>query len=645
MAGIDSLCKQGFAACEEEDWHEAATQFSEAVSAGKAAVKSGTTAESVGRLATALLGRSTAFRELGRGRGGLQGDPEILKASVSDARAAVSLRQKLGEGVDEAVCTLAEALAASGEHKEAVQVLEDALPKSAKKDGQMASLLESIQMKLVASSERKGELDTACNRQEPPATAKPLLATPQNETAADKAARLKSDIDETVDGRSPGTFRWSSTRVLPDLPALPRSAMSFAHVTARGWGPYLAARGGTQLVTQGQSDPALIDSLSFPLSLAWALKEVDALAPTKVRDTDRLHVVVLGATSKAEVRVWEHTNYWSELDSFFEQRPTIKYYFVGPELDSSSEMEIVQMQPPCATRFLQKHPELTPANTVCVTYNGGFGNFISSGRDELLWSWLPDLLFLADSGFLCVFFCANDYADLQGESVVHSELIGSYFAMEPCRNPFSMATTYGGAPQTSADPEAGDMEWFRGNSFAYVTQGSDVSLRKPLDASDSARQKKLALIVQRCQQRGVIDFSSRKQKAAKLTLSPLRRADTARSPPTGIEMKSEPAKPEAAAGSAQHYQALDKVHPVNSLLFLNDSKTLRLVVELPELDSIAQADLHIAENCVLLRSHIGNYFLQKDLPVKIDDSTASAKFSSKRRQLTVEASVADWGSL
>ena len=29
-------------------------------------------------------------------------------------------------------------------------------------------------------------------------------------------------------------------------------------------------------------------------------------------------------------------------------------------------------------------------------FNGGFGNFVSSGRQELFWSWLPDLLFLAE---------------------------------------------------------------------------------------------------------------------------------------------------------------------------------------------------------------------------------------------------------
>ncbi|RHY30234.1 hypothetical protein DYB32_004482 [Aphanomyces invadans] len=45
-----------------------------------------------------------------------------------------------------------------------------------------------------------------------------------------------------------------------------------------------------------------------------------------------------------------------------------------------------------------------------VGYNTGFGNFIESNRFDLLWSWLPDLMAIADSNIPTVFTCANDYA-------------------------------------------------------------------------------------------------------------------------------------------------------------------------------------------------------------------------------------------
>ena len=30
------------------------------------------------------------------------------------------------------------------------------------------------------------------------------------------------------------------------------------------------------------------------------------------------------------------------------------------------------------------------ARDVQKVFNGGYGNFVASGRDELFWSWLPD---------------------------------------------------------------------------------------------------------------------------------------------------------------------------------------------------------------------------------------------------------------
>ena len=60
-----------------------------------------------------------------------------------------------------------------------------------------------------------------------------------------------------------------------------------------------------------------------------------------------------------------------------------------------------------------------------------------------------------------------------------------------------------------------------------------------------------------------------------------------------------------------------------------------LIVELPEVSSVQEVTLDINSQSVELSST--NYSLKVRLPLKIDDAQASAKFSKKKRKLTVTA--------
>ena len=51
----------------------------------------------------------------------------------------------------------------------------------------------------------------------------------------------------------------------------------------------------------------------------------------------------------------------------------------------------------------------------------------------LLWSWMEDLQSLAESNAPCLFFCANDYADVPGETAVHASVrLPSAMLSRPC---------------------------------------------------------------------------------------------------------------------------------------------------------------------------------------------------------------------
>ncbi|CAE7363718.1 unnamed protein product [Symbiodinium sp. CCMP2456] len=414
-----------------ENWRNAAELFSKAINELRENLAAG---PDVDGLVEAYSGRGQALAEMGRQRGTLPRQPATLKAALADARAAAALAARGAGGIGpvRAVKALQSTLQETGQNLEEAQAAARALL-----DGPAARASRKVHQELQQLAQ-----------------------------GAD-TSRLCAEMDAAADdGWSPGTFRWPSRMTLPELPAGKPAA---AGLSDKGWGPYLRSRGGEEMVRAARAKAIMLDALSFPLSLAWILSQESVVQwPKEPRPPDwELHVVVLGATSKAEVRVWRDSKYWDELAELLKHRCNVRLHFVGPEISRSSGFsdlsEVHQVEPPCAKHFFQQRPDLRPENTVCAVFNGGYGNFVASGRDELFWSWLPDLLFLAESRYLCAFFCANDYADLRGEIAIHTAILGSCFVLSPRENPFAMATVYSGEDNSG--------EWFSGNAFTFVTCG------------------------------------------------------------------------------------------------------------------------------------------------------------------------------
>ncbi|OQR83243.1 hypothetical protein ACHHYP_14921 [Achlya hypogyna] len=283
-------------------------------------------------------------------------------------------------------------------------------------------------------------------------------------------------LDQRGDGMYSGTFRWTEHKKFPTLPA--RSGWSpDAEPLARGWQGYLEACHKTSLVTQAAADPSFLDALSFPMTFVYATKLL------KAEETwgHRLTIVVVGATVKAEQRIWAQTDYWAEIAAFYPHR-TIDLWFVGPEVAPQTTTTLttgvtVHAYRGTAGAFLASHQTLDVQSTVIIGYNTGFGNFVESGRHDLLWSWLPDLYAITASGMLAIFACANDYADMNGEFAVHSRILGSNVAYLPRDNPFSAAS------HLHEDGKR-DSAWSRANSFLYAVQGVDLKRRRHLRQQD-----------------------------------------------------------------------------------------------------------------------------------------------------------------
>jgi len=398
------------------------------------------------------------------------------------------------------------------------------------------------------------------------------------------------------------------------LPELPAGKPAAAGLSDKGWGPYLRSRGGEEMVRAARANAIMLDALSFPLSLAWMLSQESVVQWPKEPQTDwELHVVVLGATSKAEVRVWRDSKYWDELAELLKHRCNIRLHFVGPEISRSSGFsdlsEVHQVEAPCAKHFFQQRPDLRPENTVCAVFNGGYGNFVASGRDELFWSWLPDLLFLAESQYLCAFFCANDYADLRGEIAVHTTIVGSRFVLAPRENPFAMATVYSGEDNSG--------EWFSGNAFTFATCGYQKACRHSAaesTLSDSVRKVLGAAVLkhaQTCQGQLPSVQASRKCPPVQLGTTLGGRTSSVSSRLNQAEAARPKAEVKATEGG------------------------WRLEVPWPEDLDLANVDLQISDKEVSLTMPGGHLLLAWPQPV--DSSSASAAVSTRKGLLILKA--------
>jgi len=147
----------------------------------------------------------------------------------------------------------------------------------------------------------------------------------------------------------------------------------------------------------------------------------------------------------------------------------------SPTATSSTSMCITAYRG-TTSAFFTAHTALlsTDANVFVVGCNCGFGNWENPMpiRFDLLDAWLKDLYFLTSLNIPIAFTCANDYADLTGETAIMQRLLGANFVIEPQENPFSYASTL-------VPPSANkDSDYSRGNSYIYGIQGSDRTRRR-----------------------------------------------------------------------------------------------------------------------------------------------------------------------
>lgn len=296
-------------------------------------------------------------------------------------------------------------------------------------------------------------------------------------------------LDPRGDGMYSGTFRWLETKRFLELPV--RSAPLEPSTLTGGWGKLLAARSDahTKLADLAAQDPSCLDALSFPVTLAHTAQQLGLWHQSDIEK----HVLVIGASCKAEQRVWRITDYWHELLHFF-PRTEITLWFIGPEalVDGQEKLSAKQNSRLRARHFrgtfgnfqdAHASHECTPENTIIVGFNTGFGNFVDSNHFALLFSWLPDLYRIADSRIPAIFTCANDYADMNGEFAVQSRIIGADMLLLPQQNPFSCASHLHEEGQR-------DTAWSRGNSFLYAIRGCDPERRVHLAPGDTATLQK-----------------------------------------------------------------------------------------------------------------------------------------------------------
>eukprot|EP00283_Hemiselmis_rufescens_P000992 CAMPEP_0173469494 /NCGR_PEP_ID=MMETSP1357-20121228/77392_1 /TAXON_ID=77926 /ORGANISM="Hemiselmis rufescens, Strain PCC563" /LENGTH=366 /DNA_ID=CAMNT_0014437739 /DNA_START=52 /DNA_END=1149 /DNA_ORIENTATION=+ len=206
-------------------------------------------------------------------------------------------------------------------------------------------------------------------------------------------------------------------------------------------------------------------------------------------------------------------------------------------LPPNMEVRTQRIGPPCFSDFYARHKdELGPHNTLLVTFNGGFGSFVDTGNTELVWSWFDDLCDIADSKIPALFTCANDYADVAGETIIQASLIGARFVQAPTQNPYHSGSTFQG-------DGGGDDKWFCANHSVYVIQGSIEGARSNIDPSFPTRDAELQSLVRAAKVRGLNNLigALTKLRLPDKQASP-NKDKTADSPSKDSPQKSSPSK-------------------------------------------------------------------------------------------------------
>lgn len=307
-----------------------------------------------------------------------------------------------------------------------------------------------------------------------------------------------------------GTLRWPERHPFPALPPWdPTRAAAIRD--ASGWRAYLSARLGVVVRPSldaaeffPRSDcvhPSFLDGLSFPLSLVAALRALRWRPPWAGADARQgdsatpkvVRVLLAGASRKAEQRLVMHTDYFGEWRALFDGADAIHVALVGPEIDGPTVGAVDRLVFP-------PHPRLPTLGVACVRgtvaeflgrfgaewtrspacslvlgLNTGFGNLNRALRH----SWGASLVALLDAGLLAVFTCANDFADLKGETTLWREVLGASVVLPPARNPFHGCTTMVAEGRRAGSAGEEEEDWSCANAFVYAVQGYADGRRGP----------------------------------------------------------------------------------------------------------------------------------------------------------------------
>lgn len=463
------------------------------------------------------------------------------------------------------------------------------------------------------------------------ATASNSSATSKMQTAVSTATHKQHlKLDTCGDGMYSGTFRWLESKRFPVLPAFSVTHLynqqsrtginnSSESPLVKGWEAYLAARSDAKvnLVAVASQDPSCLDALSFPITLVHV---VQLLSLWKTADSEK-HILVIGASSKAEQRIWRITDYWHELVHFF-PATNVRLWFIGPEVQEDNQEKPNLPSNLCVRHFRgtfgafqDSHAshDCTPENAVIVGFNTGFGNFVDSQYYGLLFSWLPDLYKIADSNIPAIFTCANDYADMNGEFAIQSRVIGAKMLLLPQQNPFSCASHLHKEGQR-------ETAWSRGNSFLYAIQGYDSSRRAQLAPGDTATLLKrldaeLDLHLQdslgRHFFRGMVLSKEQASRCKALT---------------GAGSKVAPAMTSTKATSAA-LSALEK--PQLQLIQGASSKEVVALVYIPKvLQSLERIAVDLSDSTLSVFVP-GKYFLREKLPFQVPAGDSAGKIRAE----------------
>lgn len=331
-----------------------------------------------------------------------------------------------------------------------------------------------------------------------------------------------------------GTLRWSRHHVFPQLAAgvpdplrvmmLPQSRGWKDFVAVRSMEPYHVEGGGianrSMEVASGdhvQFHPSLLDGMSFPMTLASALavsgwipqfpqppaevatrlaclhnedgESVDSDDDVKDRTgfvggTGALVVLVVGASRRAEQRLFEQTNYFNELKYCMWELlarsatamehvvpapvTSISFVLIGPELVADAEedelnwrvlrregernfklsesqfLDLPQryaLYPGSVENLLARDAAILPwpvdpGSTIAVGFNTGFSHPTHRA------SWIRSLLCMLDAGILCCFTCPNHDVDLVGELAVWRTILGAKIVVQPMASRFASMSRF-----------------------------------------------------------------------------------------------------------------------------------------------------------------------------------------------------------